>query len=207
MGALNKVIAVSKLKEFEARKQRHDTAQTYVDEGKLYRAVKLFRENLSWSLANFEQDHATTVYDQETLAFAVSELGHLNETKNRAVHDKEAKKKIQALYEEARDLDQKALETRTRVEGTSPPSKDLLETQRNLANDYVSLEDYKKAAELFLKNFEARRVHPELGEDDDMTLRTGHDLAGCWHRQGNYQKAKALNTKILEARIRLQKPE
>ena len=83
MGELNKSIALGKLKDYETHKERHDKAQVLVDEKKFFQAVQLFRENLEWSLANFGQDHATTVYDQETLASAVCQLAALNEAKNR----------------------------------------------------------------------------------------------------------------------------
>ncbi|CZR60297.1 uncharacterized protein PAC_10193 [Phialocephala subalpina] len=204
MGELNKSIALGKLKDYETHKERHDKAQVLVDEKKFFQAVQLFRENLEWSLANFGQDHATTVYDQETLASAVCQLAALNEAKNRGKNNPEAKLRVKVLYQEARDLDEKALETRLRIEGTS---KGALETQRSLASDYMVLEEYNKAAELLRKNYDARRNHPEFGEDHEETLQAGYDLAGCWNKLWKYEMARALNQKILDARIRLGKPE
>jgi hypothetical protein len=186
MGALETAYDDSKKEGFESHAKKHDRAQKLVDQGKRERAVVLFRENLAWSLNNLGENHEATVYDQETLAFTLNELKQ---------------------YEEAKNLDKKALETRLRIEGLSPPSEYFLETQRNLANDYFGLGNITQAAAIYEKNYDHRRQHPGLGEDDEDTLKVGHDLASCWYKLRDFKKAQELHQKILAARTRINAPE
>ncbi|KAE8443372.1 hypothetical protein EG329_001930 [Mollisiaceae sp. DMI_Dod_QoI] len=209
MGKLNEAIPPSRRGEFQAHEERLTEAQSLRkgDQAASFQAVQLSRENLDWSLANLGPDHAITVYDQEELSMGLADPKYIKEITHRAKDGENAKQSINDLWEEVRNLDEKALETRSRIEGTSPPSRAFLETQRNLALDYARLGNDEKASELLQKNYDARRSHPELGEDHTSTVSTGHSLAARWHQMQRHEEARALNQKILDARIRLNKPE
>ncbi len=180
MGVLEKFVDGSKRAESDKWKERHQKAQKLADNGQLEEAVVLFRQNLDWSLETLGRDHDSTVFDQETLAYALYEL---------------------RKYEEARKLDEAALNTRIRVEGTNPPSKQLLEVQVNLAKDYVGLKKHKKAVELFQKTYDTFK------EDSIEALKIKYDVAACWHNLGEYENSRKLNQEVLDARIQLKAPK
>lgn len=179
MGALNASIKGSKGEEFEKRKKKDEEAHELVNQGQVDEAIKLFRENLQWSLKSLGQDHEATIYDQETLAF------YLNETRK---------------FEEAKQLDELSVKTRANVEGISPPSVEYLETERNLAHDFFGLRNFKEAAKIYERNYEARKIHSKLGKEHKDTLAVAHDLASCWHRMKLYGKSKILNKQVLASR-------
>ena len=181
MGKLEGAIPEAKRAGFEAHKKREKEGYKLAKENKVAEAVVLFRENLEWSKKELGRQHAATVHDKETLAF------YLNDLKQ---------------YKEASELDGQALATRTKIEGITPPSIELLETQLNLANDFFRLKDVKRAAEVYEKNYELRQKTPGLGKDNPDTLRVGYDLAACWYRLRELKKSKVLNSEVLNARIR-----
>ncbi|KAL5319282.1 hypothetical protein ACEPPN_012332 [Leptodophora sp. 'Broadleaf-Isolate-01'] len=176
MGALDKYVDGSKRDEALRWKERYEKANKLADEGKFDEAVILCQQNLDWSLKTLGTKHNCTVSDQEALAQAFYSV------KN---------------FEEARKLDLAALTTRILVEGTDPPSKELLEVQLNLAQDYVGLKEYKEAAKIY------EDVYKGYKDNDIQALKIAYDLAACWHHLRDYAKSRDLNQLVLEQRIKL----
>ncbi|KAL2067620.1 hypothetical protein VTL71DRAFT_15716 [Oculimacula yallundae] len=176
MGALEKYVDGSKREEALRSKERHETANKLMDEGKFDDAIILYQENLNWSLETLGKNHNCTVSDQEALAQAFYSARN---------------------FEEARKLDQAALSTRVLIEGTNPPSKELLEVQLSLAQDNVGLKKYREAAKIYAD------VYKRYKDDDIQGLKVGYDLAACWHHSRNYEKSQDLNQKILQQRIKI----
>lgn len=196
MGALEDDIQVSKQSGYVTCEKKRERAENFANKGdaeSLDKAVVLLREIVNWALKNLPPDHGLTVFYQETLAYNLSELG--------SVVDDATK------FEEAKNLHQNAANTRARIEGTSPPSEDFLDTQRNLADDFLGLKNYKRAAKLYKENYDYRKAHSDFGEDHEETLLTGYNLASCWHKLNDYVGAEDLNRKILASRKRLNAAE
>ncbi|KAH7309953.1 hypothetical protein BKA65DRAFT_485176 [Rhexocercosporidium sp. MPI-PUGE-AT-0058] len=175
MGRLDKYVDGSKREDALKWKARYEIANRLADEGKLEEAVVLCQQNLDWSLKTLGTNHNCTVSDQEALAQAFYSV------KN---------------FEEARKLDLAALTTRILVEGTDPPSKELLEVQLSLAQDYVGLKKYKEAARIY------EDVYKSYTNDDIQALKIAYDLAACWHHLREYVKSQDLNKWVLERRIK-----
>ncbi|PVH73169.1 subtilisin-like protein [Cadophora sp. DSE1049] len=176
MGALDKYVDGSKREEALKWKERCKRAIRLSDDGKFEEALVLCQQNLDWSLENLGTDHNCTVSDQEALAQAFYSLKR---------------------FKEARKLDQAALDTRIRIEGVDPPSKELLEVKLNLAQDHVALKNFKSAAKLY------ESVYKSYEDVDIQVLKIAYDLAACWHHSRLYKKSKELNEWVLEKRIEL----
>ncbi|KAG4434252.1 hypothetical protein IFR05_010271 [Cadophora sp. M221] len=175
MGALDKYVDGSKRAEALKWKERYEKANKLADEGKFEEALVLCQQNLDWSLKTLGTNHNCTVSDQEALALAFYSV------KN---------------FEEARKLDLAALTTRILVEGTDPPSKELIEVQLNLAQDYVGLKKYKEAANVY------EDVYKSYKYTDIQVLKIAYDLAACWHHLRDYAKSRDLNQLVLDQRIK-----
>jgi len=180
MGGIQEEIDFSKVNkaEYHRYKERFDKAEQLIVEDRLSDAIALYRENLQWSLRVLSQDHVATLQDQQGLAFILNEFASSKSYSGNAAERKK-------LLQDARNLNQTALDARKRLEGKEPQSEDFLDIQRSLANDNVKLDDVHRAAKIYEENYTARKRHPDLGADDEETLRTGLDLASCWHRLGS----------------------
>ncbi|KAK0115755.1 hypothetical protein ONS95_012808 [Cadophora gregata] len=176
MGALDKYVDGSKREEALKWKERCRKAIRLSEDGKFEEALVLCQLNLDWSLEVLGPDHNCTVSDQEALAQALYSLKR---------------------FKEARRLDQAALDTRIRVEGGDPPSKELLEVKLNLAQDHVALKNFKSAAKLY------EEVYKSYEDVDIQVLKIAYDLAACWHHSRLYRKSKELNEWVLERRLEL----
>jgi tetratricopeptide (TPR) repeat protein len=181
MGTLEKAIDESQQVEYKARLERLDQAQKLVKKGELEAAFLLFRTNLTWSERALGASHDIAVIDQQSLAFILNQLGR---------------------YREASELNQKALWTLKYAEGESSPSQRQLNIRQNLASDYIGLGNRRLAVSIYRKNFEARRQHPQLGEDHVDTTKTGELLALSLYKIEDFVGACDLQRKVLAAMIR-----
>ena len=180
MGALEKYVDGSKREEALEWKGRCKRAIRLSNDGRFEEALVLCQQNLDWSLENLGTDHNCTVSDQEALAQVFYSLKR---------------------FKEARELDRAALDTRIRVEGVDPPTKELLELKLNLAQDHVALKSFRLAADHYESVYNHYKSRDNL---DVQVLKIAYDLAACWHHLKQYKKSKDLNEWVLEKRIELQ---
>jgi len=146
----------------------------------------LFRTNLTWSERALGASHDAAVIDQQSLAFILNQLGR---------------------HREASELNQKALSTLKYAEGESPPCQRQLNIEQNLASDYIGLGNRCLAVSIYRKKFEARRQHPQLGEDHADNTKTGELLALSLYRIQDFVGACDLQRKVLAAMIRIKAPD
>ncbi|SRR6266536_3233254 len=188
MGVLENAVDKSQLVEYRARRERLDEAEQLAEKGELEAALSLFWANLTWSERTLGGSHEATVIDQQCVAFILNQLGR---------------------YREASELNQKALSTLKHevTEEDHAPYKRLLNIQQNLASDYTGLGKRLLAVSIYRKNYEARRQHPEFGEDHLDTIKTGEFLALSLYKIQDFVGACDLQRKILAGMIRVKAPD
>ncbi len=102
------------------------------------------------------------------------------------------------LYDEARELKERALQIRTQVSSEDDP--ELATELSNLARIIYDLGDYEEAERYYREALEMRQ---RLGQSDTETVRTMSSLAMALTQRGAYAEAEALHFEVLAIRVKL----
>ena len=103
------------------------------------------------------------------------------------------------LYQTAKSLLEKAVQTQQSIVGDSNP--DTRASSHTLADVYFWLGQYKDAENLYAKLIEVYRK--DQGEEDPKTLKAMFDLASVYYRQRRDDECERLNLKTLEIQRRV----
>jgi serine/threonine protein kinase/tetratricopeptide (TPR) repeat protein len=101
------------------------------------------------------------------------------------------------LYDESRELTQKALNKRRQISSGDDP--ELATDLANMGNLVYNLGDYKKAEQYYR---EALAIRRRIGQDELDLAMTMYNLANSLNGTAQYAEAKALQLEILEIRSR-----
>ena len=152
-------------------------ALAFVENGRLWSAMELFKKVLEARQRTLGSDHPDTLMAMNNLANSYSDVGR---------------------RQEAMELREKALEASQRTLGNEHP--DTLRAMNNLANSYSDVGRRQEAMELRKKALEASQR--TLGNEHPNTLGAMNNLANSYRDAGRRQETMELREKALEARQR-----